>query len=101
VSHASDAQEPDGALKRTLLIVNPRGLHARASRKLAELALKYDAQVIVRREDDEADATSLMDLMMLGAGVGMHIEVEGQGPQAVEAVAAIAALVEDGFGERD
>jgi phosphocarrier protein len=101
VSHASDAPEPKGALRRTLLIVNPRGLHARASRKLAELALKFDAQVIVRREEEQADATSLMDLMMLGAGVGSEIEVEAQGPQAAEALAVIAALVEDGFGERD
>ncbi len=89
------------SFKRTLQIVNPRGLHARASRKLAELALKYDAQVIVRREDGEADATSLMDLMMLGAGVGSEIEVEAQGAQAEDAMSAIAALVEDGFGERD
>jgi phosphocarrier protein len=89
------------SFKRTLQIVNPRGLHARASRKLAELALKYDAQVIVRREDGEADATSLMDLMMLGAGIGSEIEVEAQGAQAEEAMSAIAALVEDGFGERD
>jgi phosphocarrier protein len=99
VSHASDAQEPDGALKRTLLIVNPRGLHARASRKLAELALKYDAQVIVRREDDEADATSLMDLMMLGAGIGSDIEVEADGPQEAAAIAAIDALVAARFHE--
>ena len=89
------------SFKRTLQIVNPRGLHARASRKLAELALKYDAQVLVRREDGEADATSLMDLMMLGAGIGSEIEVEAQGLQAEEAMTAIAALVEDGFGERD
>lgn len=89
------------SFKRTLQIVNPRGLHARASRKLAELALKYDAQVLVRREEGEADATSLMDLMMLGAGVGSEIEVEAQGAQAEEAMTAIAALVEDGFGERD
>ncbi len=103
MSHASDPPLPDsnGELRRTLTIVNPRGLHARASRKLAELALKYDAQVIVRREDEQADATSLMDLMMLGAGIGMEIEVEAQGTQAAEALAAIAALVENGFGERD
>lgn len=89
------------SLKRTLLIVNPRGLHARASRKLAELALKYDARITVRREDSEADGTSLMDLMMLGAGIGSEIEVIAEGPQAEEALNAIAALVEDGFGERD
>jgi phosphocarrier protein len=86
-------------LKRVLTIVNQRGLHARASRKLAELALRYDARVTVRRDDDAADATSLMDLMMLGAGIGSEIEVEAEGPQALDALAAIAALVEDKFGE--
>jgi len=90
------ADEPQ---RRVLTIVNQRGLHARASRKLAELALKYDATIVVRREDDSADATSLMDLMMLGAGIGSDIEVEAQGPQAGEALEAIAALVADKFGE--
>jgi phosphocarrier protein len=94
--------DPAGApVRRTLEIINPRGLHARASRKLAELALQYDARIVVRREDSEADATSLMDLMMLGAGVGSEIEVEAQGPQADAALHAIALLVADGFGERD
>lgn len=86
-------------MKRTLTIVNVRGLHARASRKLAETALRYEAQIVVRREGEEADATSLMDLMMLGAGIGSEIEVEASGPQAAEAVEAIAALVADKFGE--
>jgi phosphocarrier protein len=89
------------SFRRTLKIVNTRGLHARASRKLAELALTFDARVQVRKDDETADATSLMDLMMLGAGVGMTIDVEAEGSQAEQAIAAIAALVEDGFGERD
>jgi len=88
------------ALKRTLPIINVRGLHARASRKLAELALTYDETIIiVRREDEEADARSLMDLMMLGAGVGTEIEVEADGPQAEEAMNAIEALVAAKFHE--
>ena len=86
-------------LSRTLLIVNQRGLHARASRKLAELALAYDARITVRREDDVADATSLMDLMMLGAALGCEIEVIAEGPQAADALEAIARLVADKFGE--
>jgi len=82
-------------------IVNQRGLHARASRKLAELALAYDATIRVRREDDEVDATSLMDLMMLGAGIGTEIEVSAEGPQAETALDAIERLVADKFGEGD
>ena len=88
-------------VKRTLPIVNVRGLHARASRKLAELALSYDAAtvIVVRREDEEADARSLMDLMMLGAGIGSEIEVEAEGPRAAEALDAIEALVAAKFHE--
>lgn len=86
-------------LRRTMPIVNQRGLHARASRKLAELALAYDAVIRVRREDEEADATSLMDLMMLGAGIGTQIEVTAEGPQAETALDAIERLVADKFGE--
>jgi phosphocarrier protein len=87
-------------LKRTLTIVNVRGLHARASRKLAELALGFDGTAItVRREDDSADARSLMDLMMLGAGIGSDIEVEAEGPDAARALDAIEALIAAKFDE--
>ncbi len=88
-------------LKRTLRIVNLRGLHARASRKLAELALGYDdaTRIVVRRDEDEADARSLMDLMMLGAGIGMDIEVEADGPAAEAALNAIEALIAAKFHE--
>jgi len=91
---------PDAsAVRRTLTICNQRGLHARASRKLAELALSFEASIQVRREDETADATSLMDLMMLGAGIGSEIDVSAEGPDAEAALAAIAALVEGKFGE--
>lgn len=88
-------------VKRTLEIVNVRGLHARASRKLAELAFRYESSIIVRREDEEADARSLMDLMMLGAGIGSTIDVEASGPDEEEAMAAIAALIAGKFDENE
>jgi phosphocarrier protein len=87
-------------LTRTLRITNVRGLHARASRKLAEIALEFEGtKIVVRREDDEADARSLMDLMMLGAGLGSEIEVSADGPQEEAALNAIEALVADKFHE--
>lgn len=89
-------------LKRTIPITNVRGLHARASRKLAEIALGFDDTVImVRREDEEADARSLMDLMMLGAGLGAEIEVEAEGPEAEKALDAIEALIVAKFHENE
>ncbi|MBL8542414.1 MAG: HPr family phosphocarrier protein [Hyphomonadaceae bacterium] len=87
-------------LKRTVPITNVRGLHARASRKVAELALGFDDTVIlVRRDDEEADARSLMDLMMLGAGIGCDVELEAEGPQAEAALDAIEALIRAKFHE--
>lgn len=87
-------------LKRTLTIVNARGLHARASRRLAELALGYEGTtIVVRRDDEQADARSLMDLMMLGAGLGSDVEVEADGPDAAQALDAIEALIAAKFDE--
>lgn len=85
--------------KRTLQITNVRGLHARASRKVAEIALNYDCKILIRREDEEADARSLMDVMMLGAGIGSEIEVEAEGEGAERALDEIEALVNAKFHE--
>jgi phosphocarrier protein len=90
------------SVKRSIPVVNVKGLHARASRKLAELALNYEStRIIVRRDDEEADARSLMDLMLLRAGVGSSVEVETRGPQADEAMAEIEALFAAKFNEDD
>jgi len=87
-------------LKRIVAITNLRGLHARASRKVAELALGFeDTIIMVRREDDEADARSLMDLMMLGAGIGTEVEIEADGPEAEKALNEIEALIAAKFHE--
>jgi phosphocarrier protein len=88
------------SVKRTIAVVNKKGLHARASRKLAELALTYEStRIIVRREEDEADARSLMDLMMLGAGIGSNVDVETRGPEVEEAMTEVEALFAARFHE--
>ncbi len=87
------------AQKRIMPITNVRGLHARASRKFAELALTFECDILVRREEDEADGRSLMDLMMLGAGVGSEIEVEASGPDEDAALDALEKLVTEKFYE--
>jgi phosphocarrier protein len=88
------------SVRRTIPVINKKGLHARASRKLAELALNYEStRIIVRREEDEADARSLMDLMMLGAGFGGEVEVEARGPQAEQAMSEVEAIFAARFHE--
>ena len=82
-----------------VVICNRKGLHARASAKFVKCAEMFDANVHVTREGQTVGGTSIMGLMMLGAYLGTTIRIEADGPQAPEAIEALVALVEDGFGE--
>ena len=87
--------------RRTVTIVNERGLHARASAKLVELASRWsDATAIrVAKGEREVDGRSILDLMMLGAARGDDVVVIVEGEDAPAALAELADLVENGFGE--
>ena len=97
---ASQGADDDiGALRRTLSIANKRGLHARAAAKFVRTAGQFDATVRVSFKGQEVSGLSIMGLMMLAAGIGSEIELSCSGRQAVEAMAALSALVENKFGE--
>lgn len=88
-------------LTRDLKIVNRRGLHARASAKLVKLVETFDAEVVVMKDGQSVGGNSIMGLMMLAASPGCSIRVSATGAEAEDALAAIAELVESGFGETD
>ena len=87
------------ALTRQFLILNSRGLHARASAKFVKCAEQFDAAVTVRRDSQSVPGTSIMGLLMLAATPGTTIDVVASGPQAQEVLAALEALVASRFGE--
>jgi phosphocarrier protein len=80
-------------------IVNKKGLHARASAKFVQTAEQFDAAITVTRGHETVGGTSIMGLMMLAAGQGTEIELEVAGSDEALAADAIAALVNDKFGE--
>lgn len=86
-------------LRRTLVIANERGLHARAAAKFVKVAGAFDAEVLVQKDDTQVLGVSIMGLMMLAAGPGCKIELIASGPQAIEAVDALARLVTGKFDE--
>ena len=86
---------------RTVLIVNKRGLHARASAKLVTLASSQPVSLMVEKDGSSVTATSIMGLMMLGAAMGDSITISAEGAEAHAAVDALAELVETKFGESD
>jgi phosphocarrier protein len=86
-------------LRRTLRIVNSRGLHARAAAKLVSLTERFSACVNITRDGQKVPACSIMGLMMLGAGKGSEVILEAEGWDAKEAFEAVAGLIEAGFHE--
>jgi phosphocarrier protein len=85
--------------RRTLRIRNKLGLHARAAVKFVQLAAKYRAEIKVEKDGQEVNGKSIMGLLTLVAALGMEITVVAIGPDAEEAAAQLAALVERGFDE--
>jgi len=88
-----------GALSRELLIVNRKGLHARATAKFVQCVDRFDADVKVTRCGETVGGDSIMGILTLGAGLGSTITVAARGAQAKEALDALTALVADRFGE--
>ena len=83
-----------------VLIVNKRGLHARASAKfVASVAAMQDVSVMVGKDGQEAAGGSILGLMMLGAAKGDHITVSVSGDNREARLAELVELVESGFGE--
>jgi phosphotransferase system HPr (HPr) family protein len=86
-------------LEETVEVTNRLGLHLRAATKLAETARSFEAKVTIIGKDGQADARSVINLMMLGAAQGARLKVRADGPAARAALDAVERLFQDRFGE--
>lgn len=87
-------------VKQTVEIKNKLGMHARPAMKLFELVQSFDAEVLLRNDSGtEAEASSVIALLMLDSAQGRQIEVEATGPEEQQALAAVIELFNAGFDE--
>lgn len=88
-------------VSQSVVIINARGLHARASAKFVNAVARLPDGVAVTVLKDEHAVTgdSIMGLMMLGAARGDSITIAVEGDGADAALAKLVGLVMDGFGE--
>ena len=99
-SEPSAPSSPVGdAQTRRVHVRNPQGLHARPAALIAEASGGVDVRLRRLPDGPEAAAASLSRLLILGARQGDEIELSAQGADAAAALARIAALFDDGFGE--
>jgi phosphocarrier protein len=80
-------------------IINARGLHARAATKLVQLASRYPCEIVVVGPDGQANAKSVMGVLLLCGSVGTFVEVRAKGRDAEAAVRAVGQLIASRFGE--
>ena len=86
-------------LERSVQIVNKNGLHARPAAEIVKRAAKYKSEITVCRDDLEVNGKSIMGVMMLAAEHGSSITLRAEGPDADQALDALANLVHNRFGE--
>lgn len=89
----------DNGSERTITIKNELGMHARAATKFVQLAGKFPCEVTVSKDGHDVNGKSIMGVLMLVASKGSVITIRAKGAQADDAVAALAQLVDDKFGE--
>ena len=86
-------------LHKTVVIKNELGLHARSAAQIAAIAMKSQGKVWVMKNDETADASSIMDILTLVCEKGTKIKIIIEDPGDADILNAIVDLVDNGFGE--
>jgi phosphocarrier protein HPr len=86
-------------IEREATIVNQEGLHARPAARIVRLANSFVAEIELAKDGLVVNGKSIMGVMMLAAECGSSIVIRANGPDAEQAVEALAELVASGFGE--
>ena len=92
--------EDKGQLTCTAIILNQRGLHARAAAKFVKTAGAFEADIAVSRKGQTVSGNSIMGLMMLAASTGSEIVIRCSGKDARVALEALIKLLANKFEEK-
>jgi phosphocarrier protein len=85
--------------ERAVQIMNRNGLHARPAAEIVKTAARFTSDITILRDDVEVNGKSIMGVMMLAAEYGSTLVLRASGPDADDAVNAIAAVIANRFGE--
>ncbi|WP_314853824.1 HPr family phosphocarrier protein [uncultured Microbacterium sp.] len=101
-SPVTTAPTQGDVVERDVTVVNPVGLHSRPASLVVKAASGLGTVPTLTDTTNgkgPAPANSMISLLALGATQGHVLRLRAEGPGAAEAVDALAALIEDGFGE--
>ena len=93
------SSSPEQRVTRDLVIINKKGLHARATAKFVQCCEAYEAIITITKDDETVGGNSIMAILTLGAAKGATLRITATGRDAEEALDALEALVASRFGE--
>ena len=85
--------------RKRFTVHNKLGLHARAAAKIVQISNQFQSRICIIKNGREADAKSMLDILPLSCPRGTRLEVCAEGEDAAEALAALAVLFDNKFGE--
>jgi phosphocarrier protein HPr len=86
-------------IRTQVLIINKLGLHARAAAKFVACTSAFSSSIQTGKDGKLVDGKSIMSVMMLAAGKGTVLDLEIEGADEQEALAALQTLLENRFDE--
>lgn len=86
-------------IRRKVVIVNRKGLHARPAASFVKLASTFESKIRIKGDDKNVDGKSIMGVMMLAAAKGAQIEIQAHGADETLAIESLTDLVSKGFRE--
>jgi len=87
-------------IQKEVKIINEIGLHVRPASILVEVANKFESDIWIEKDGQEANGKSIMSILLLSAEKGSKINIKAEGPDAAQAVEALAKVVNNKFGEK-
>ena len=79
--------------EREVVIGHRLGLHARAAARLVQLSMKFQSSIVLFLSDSsssvEADARSILSVLLLSAGYGTRVGVRTNGADEDHAIESI------------
>jgi phosphocarrier protein HPr len=89
----------DVLVEREIQVTNKLGLHARPAAMLVQMASKFKSEIRLKKEDVEANAKSILSVMMLAAEVGSSVIIRAEGEDEEQALETLAKMFHEKFGE--
>jgi phosphocarrier protein len=81
------------------VIQNELGLHLRAAAAFVKLADRFESDVTLFHDSNQANGKSIIALVTLAASRGTSVRIVAEGRDAPAAVSALSGLIKEGFGE--